>query len=69
MDRIKSRIVLLLALASLSSIFVVTPARAEESCPPLPDAVCDAEWFYYNCIFYPIRYSQPPAPECGSGLN
>ncbi len=60
MDRIRFRIVLLVALSALSSIFVASPAQASASCHPMPDAVCETPQWVYDCVYTPIRYGYMP---------
>ncbi|HEX2295020.1 MAG TPA: hypothetical protein VHN37_06890 [Actinomycetota bacterium] len=58
MDRVKTRIALLLAATALSSVFVVTPASAAEGCP-YPQPYCEVRDLYYRCVIGPIVYQHP----------
>ena len=60
MNRIKTRMALLLAATALSSAFVAAPAKAADNCHPYPQAYCDAMDFYYRCILGPIKYNWEP---------
>ncbi|MDQ3957367.1 MAG: hypothetical protein M3273_03495 [Actinomycetota bacterium] len=60
MNRIKTRMALLLAATALSSIFVAAPASAADNCHPYPDVYCETMDFYYRCVIGPIKYGWPP---------
>ncbi len=61
-DRTKVRIASVLATAALASgIFVASPARAAETCHPLPQVYCNVITYLNDCVFWP-----PPAEYCDS---
>ncbi|HEX2058129.1 MAG TPA: hypothetical protein VHI71_07145 [Actinomycetota bacterium] len=59
MDRIKSRIALLLAAAAVSTVFVAPPARAADNCHPFPEVYCNTTYYLQHCVF-----RRPPADWC-----
>ena len=59
MDRIRTRMALLLAATALSTVFFAAPASAAETCHPYPQVYCYARDFYYRCVIGPIVYSWP----------
>ncbi len=61
MDRIKTRFALLLAAAAVASVFSAAPARADENCPPLPQAVCSAHKYVVECVIWGIKYGWVPS--------
>lgn len=63
-ERIKSKVAPFLVVMAVGSVFAVTsPARAEETCHPMPDAVCNAEEWVRKCVINPIRYGYTD-PTC-----
>lgn len=61
MDRMKTRIALLVAVAAAGGVLVAPPARAADSCHPMPEAYCNTIRYLNDCIFWP-----PPAEYCDS---
>ncbi len=61
MNRLETRIVLLLAVATASSVFTASPASAADSCHPMPEAYCNTLTYLNDCVFWP-----PPAEYCDS---
>ncbi|MDQ3953898.1 MAG: hypothetical protein M3279_13200 [Actinomycetota bacterium] len=59
MNRIKTRIALLLAATALSSVFLAAPAAAADNCHPYPQVYCTTMDFYYRCVIGPIVYDWP----------
>lgn len=59
-DRIKARIASLLVMTVVGSIFVgALPARADDSCYPYPEQVCNTENWFRDCVFAIVWYGQP----------
>ena len=53
-DRTKVRIVSALATVALASgIFAAAPARAAETCHPLPQVYCNTIQYLNDCVFWP----------------
>ncbi len=60
MNRIKTRMALLLAATALSSIAMAAPAQAAGGCYPYPEVYCDVQEFYFECVLGPIKYGWDP---------
>lgn len=61
MDRIKTRIVLLLAVGAASSVLTASPASAADTCHPMPQAYCNAIQYLNDCVVW-----HPHAEYCNN---
>ena len=59
MDRIKTRIALLLAVVAAAGVFTASPAPAAGTCHPMPQVYCNWIQWLNDCVFWP-----PPADYC-----